>query len=149
MKKYLCIDVGGTAIKYGIANEEGLLISSDSITTPKKSIEEFYDALDSIVLPVLQMISGIAMSMPGRIENRTGHVYTGGAISSYMTDVPLGTLLSQRYHLPVAIENDGKCAALAELWLGNLKDVDCGAVLLVGYGIGGGIVLNRKLYRGV
>ena len=149
MKKYLCIDVGGTASKYGIANEEGLLFSSDSITTPKKSIEEFYDALDSIVLPVLQMISGIAMSMPGRIENRTGHVYTGGAISSYMTDVPLGTLLSQRYHLPVAIENDGKCAALAELWLGNLKDVDCGAVLLVGYGIGGGIVLNRKLYRGI
>lgn len=149
MKTYLSIDVGGTAIKYGLLHENGTILSTDSVPTPKDSIEGFYKTLDEIVSPVGQMISGIAMSMPGRIDNQTGHVHTGGAISSYMTNVPLGTLLSERYHLPVAIENDGKCAALAELWLGNLKDVDSGAVMLVGYGIGGGIVLNRRLYRGI
>lgn len=149
MKTYLSIDVGGTAIKYGLLHEDGAILSTDSIPTPKESIEEFYAVLDEIVSPVSQTISGIAMSMPGRIDNQTGHVHTGGAISRYMTNVPLGTLLSERYHLPVAIENDGKCAALAELWLGNLKDVESGAVMLVGYGIGGGIVLNRRLYRGI
>ena len=149
MKTYLSIDVGGTAIKYGLLHENGTILSTDSVPTPKDSIEGFYKTLDEIVSPVLQMISGIAISMPGRIDNQTGHVHTGGAISSYMTNVPLGTLLSERYHLPVAIENDGKCAALAELWLGNLKDVDSGAVMLVGYGIGGGIILNRRLYRGI
>ncbi len=149
MKTYLSIDVGGTAIKYGLLHEDGTLLSTGSVPTPKNSIEEFTAALDKIVAPVSHRISGIAMSMPGRINNQTGHVHTGGAISRYMTDVPLGTLLTERYHLPVAIENDGKCAALAELWLGNLKDVDSGAVMLVGYGIGGGIILNRRLHRGI
>ncbi|MBR5290594.1 MAG: ROK family protein [Erysipelotrichaceae bacterium] len=149
MKTYLCIDVGGTAIKYGLLHEDGTILSTDSIPTPKESIEEFYAVLDEIVHPVSQRISGIALSMPGRINNQTGYIHTGGAISRYMTKVPLGTLLTERYHLPVAIENDGKCAAHAELWLGNLKDVNSGAVIVLGTGIGGGIVLNQKVWRGL
>ena len=149
MNRILAVDLGGTAIKYGLADQEGHLFSTDKIPTPKKSFEQFLNALDSIVIPVQDQICGIAMSMPGRVDSLSGHIHTGGAISSYMTDVPLGSILQKRYHLPIAIENDGKCAAHAELWKGNLKDADSGAVIVIGYGIGGGIVLNQKVWRGV
>lgn len=96
MKTYLSIDVGGTAIKYGLLHENGTILSTDTVPTPKDSIEGFYKTLDEIVSPVLQMISGIAMSMPGRIDNQTGHVHTGGAISSYMTNVPFGSVSSRQ-----------------------------------------------------
>lgn len=149
MNKILAIDLGGTAIKYGLADKEGHLFSTGKISTPKESFDQFLHMLDSIVIPVLNQICGIAMSMPGRVDNLTGHIHTGGAVSSYMTDVPLGSILQKRYHLPIAIENDGKCAAHAELWKGSLKDDDSGAVIIIGYGIGGGIVLDRKVWRGI
>lgn len=149
MRTYLCIDVGGTAIKYALIKEDGTLFSTSSTPTPKTSFEDLLTVFDNLVHPVYNQVSGIAISFPGRVNNITGHVYTGGAIDHFMNNVPFKQLLEQRYQLPVAIENDGKCAALAELWLGNLKDVHSGAVLCVGYGIGGGIVLDRKLWRGV
>lgn len=149
MNKILAIDLGGTAIKYGLLSKEGIILSTSQVPTPKESFEQFLQVLDSIVSPISKEISGIAMSMPGRVDHKTGFIYTGGAVSSYMTNVPLGTILQERYQLPVAIENDGKCAAHAELWKGNLQNVDSGAVILIGFGIGGGIVLNRKVWRGV
>ena len=149
MNKVLAFDLGGTAIKYGLIDFAGTILFTDQVPTPKESLEQFLDVLDSIVLPIKESIKGIAMSMPGRINHKTGHIYTGGAISRYMTDVPLKELLESRYQLPVAIENDGKCAAHAELWKGNLKDVNSGAVILIGFGIGGGIVLDGKVWRGV
>jgi predicted NBD/HSP70 family sugar kinase len=48
----------------------------------------------------------------------------------------------------VSVENDGKSAALAEVWKGNLADVDDGAVLILGTGLGGGIIHDRKVYKG-
>ena len=50
--------------------------------------------------------------------------------------------------MPVTVVNDGKCAASAEAWSGALSDVDSGAVLVLGTGIGGGIVLNKKVWMG-
>lgn len=149
MKIYLGIDIGGTAIKYALMNEEALLSNKGEISTPKESLDQFYQALDSIILPYKEQIVGIAISMPGRINHKDGFVYTAGALSNYIYNLPLKDLLEQRYQLKVAIENDGKSAALAELWKGNLKDVESGVVLILGTGIGGGIILDKKLYRGI
>ena len=61
---------------------------------------------------------------------------------------PLKSMLEEKYNLPVWIENDGKCAALAELWKGNLTGVENGMVIGLGTETAGGIILNGKLYRG-
>ena len=66
----------------------------------------------------------------------------------FLNGVCIAEELSQRYNKKVTIENDGKCAALAELWIGNLKDVDDGAVIVIGTNIGCAVILNRKLRRG-
>lgn len=149
MNLYLGIDIGGTAIKYAIMNENAELFEKSEYPTPKDNLDEFYAILDKIVLPRKDKLQGIAISMPGRIDNSSGYVYTAGALSSYLKQLPLKELLEKRYSLHVAIENDGKCAALAELWLGNLKDVSSGAVIILGTGIGGGIILDGKPWRGI
>ena len=107
------------------------------------------NSLDSFISQYKDVISGIGMSAPGRIDNKRGYFYTGGALSHYLSEVPLGDMLSQKYSLPVAIDNDAKCAANAELWLGALKDVNSGVVVILGTGIGGAIVFNGKIWRGL
>lgn len=148
MKKYLAIDVGGTDIKYATMDGEANIISQGKKPTLRESIDDFLSALDTIVLPVKDEVEGIAMSMPGRIDNKTGYCYTGGALSNFLINVPMGEILNKRYNLPVSIENDGKCAVLAEAWKGNLSDVDSGITIVLGSGIGGGILLNKKVWRG-
>ncbi len=146
MSNYLTIDVGGTAIKYAVMDEEANIISQGETPTLYSDLDEYFSALDTVVLPHKDEVEGIAISMPGRIDNQTGYAYTSGALSFY--EVPMGELLEERYQLPVAIENDGKCAANAELWKGNLKDAHSGVVIVLGTGIGGGIVLDHKVWRG-
>lgn len=148
MKQILGIDLGGTSIKYSLMDKEGTVFDVHHVPTPKDSFETLVQTLDQIVLPFKQQISGIAISFPGRVNPLTGFIYTGGAIASYMSNIPFKQLLEERYQLPVAIENDGKCAAHAELWKGNLQNVNSGAVVLIGFGIGGGIVLDGKVWRG-
>jgi len=148
MSKYLTIDVGGTAIKYAVMDEKANHLSKGETPTLRDNMEEFLGALDTIVLPVKDEVEGIAISLPGKIDNARGFAYTGGALSNFIMNTPVKDILEERYHLPVAIENDGKCAALAEAWLGNLSDVNSGVVVILGTGIGGGVVLDKKVWRG-
>ena len=102
--------------------------------------------LDVVVEKYQKQIEGIAVSMPGMLDSRKGYCVTGGMLA-YFSEVPVVQLLEQRYKLPVTIENDGKCAALAEKWKGSLKDCRNGAVVVLGTGVGGGIIIDHKLYR--
>ena len=65
-----------------------------------------------------------------------------------LQEVLIGTELSQRYGIPVSVENDGKCAALAEFWRGSLKGCTNGAVVLSEPVLQGGDHPNGKLFRG-
>lgn len=145
--KLLVLDVGGQSIKYAIMNESGEFIEKNEAPTPLDTLEHFIETIGSIFDKYKNTISGIAMSMPGRIDSNTGYLYTGGALE-YNTDKEIGTILSKRCPVPIAIENDGKCAALAEAWIGNLKDCDDGIVVVLGTGIGGGIIKDKKLHKG-
>ena len=86
--------------------------------------------------------------MPGRIDTAKGWAYTGGAFT-WLHDYPAAEKYGAIFGKPCTIANDGKCAAIAESWSGALADVDSGAVLVLGTGVGGGIVLNRKVWMGV
>lgn len=147
MKQYLVIDIGGTAIKYALMNQEATIISQDETPTPYIDKDHFFKTLDGIITPVQKTISGIAISMPGRLDPIKGYAFTSGAIM-YLNETPIKAILEERYHLPVSVDNDGKCAAQAEAWKGNLSDVNSGIVIILGTGIGGGVVLNHELWRG-
>ncbi len=103
--------------------------------------------MNEIIAPHINKIKGIALSFPGKINAEKGIVHTAGAFKE-IYDLSLKSILEEKYSKPVWIENDGKCAALAESWKGNLSDVKNGVFIGLGTQIAGGIILDGKLYRG-
>lgn len=81
--------------------------------------------------------------MPGVIDSIKGVAITGGVLS-YIDNTPLAKIIGKELNKKVIIANDGKCAALAELGFGNLKEIKNGVAMILGTGIGGGIVINGE-----
>lgn len=144
---FLVLDVGGQAIKYALMNEKAQFIEKGDVPTPTDTIENFIETIGTIFDKYRDKIEGIAMSMPGRIDSDRGYLYTGGALV-YNYNKEMATIIQKRCPISITIENDGKCAALAEIWLGNLKNFDDAIVIVIGTGIGGGIIKDKKLLKG-
>ena len=149
MKEYLVFDWGGTNLKCAIMNENAEVLETGSVPSPSREAtkEEFLETIDEIVLPVKDRIEAIAISSPGIIDPFTGTIRLV-AVFPYLNGCCISELFEERYGKKTTIENDGKSAALAELWKGNLSGCKDGAVLLIGTGIGGGLILDGKLRRG-
>lgn len=147
MKQYLVLDIGGTYIKYALMGEDGAFLKQGKTQSPLDSMESFLDTIEGIGKEWEGQYQGAAVSMPGRIDTEKGIAHTGGAFR-FIKDAAVGQWFEERLHVPVTVANDGKCAASAEAWSGALADIDNGAVLVLGTGIGGGIVLNKKVWMG-
>lgn len=150
MKNYLVFDAGGTFTKYALIDENAVILEKDKVPTPSyqdHTKEDYYQVLDNIVEQYRNQISGIAVSMPGMLDSRNGYCVTAGYLP-YLAGTKVADELSARYGISVSVENDGKCAALAEYWKGSLKGYTNAAVVVLGSGVAGGIILNGMLYRG-
>ena len=149
MKKYLAVDIGGTAIKYALLRENTEIIEKGEIPSPKRSgtREEFFALLDSVISRYEGQYAGIAVSSPGILDSDKGIIHVIGAFPC-LRECPMKDILEETYHVPASVENDGKCAALAEYWKGALQGYRDGAVVLIGTAIGGGLILDGKLRRG-
>jgi len=147
MSNYLSIDIGGTNLKYGILNNSGILISHDKVPTPKSNIMDFTRTVFKIIDNYKDQIKGIAISSPGKIDNTTGTIYHGGSLP-FLDKINLKQIIEDKYGILTNVENDGKSAALAELWLGNLKGENNAAAIVLGTGVGGGIIINGQLLYG-
>lgn len=148
MSRYLVFDWGGTFMKYALMDEEANILKKDKVVSPgKKDTEESFFAVIDAIVEKYPGIDGIAISSPGIIDSEKGIIDVVG-VFPYLQKLPLTEKFEKRYGIRTSIENDGKAAALAEVWKGNLSDVKDGAVFLIGTSIGGGIVLDGKLRRG-
>jgi predicted NBD/HSP70 family sugar kinase len=145
--KYLVLDIGGSAIKYSIMNEKAEFYEKGQVSTPLDSIDSFIDTIGKIFERYKDGIEGIALSMPGCIDSDRGYAHTGGFLL-YNYDKDIVSLLGERCPVPITVENDGKCAALAEAWIGSLADCSDGIVVVLGSGVGGGIIKGKKLHKG-
>lgn len=145
--KIMVFDVGGTEIKYSVMDEQMHRTDSGAVPTPQDTQAQFLDAVYRLYAPHKDEVSGIAMALPGFVDNRTGYVSNGGALL-YNTATPVGQLLAEKCGCPVILENDGKAAAMAELANGALKDCCNAAVFIIGTGVGGGLIVNGQLVRG-
>ena len=112
--KIMVFDVGGTEIKYSVMDEQMHRTNSGAVPTPQDTQAQFLDAVYRLYAPHKDEVSGIAMALPGFVDNRTGYVSNGGALL-YNTATPVGQLLAEKCGCPVILENDGKAAAMAEL----------------------------------
>lgn len=148
MKKYLAIDIGGTFIKFGVYTKDGKEIFKDKISTPKEG-DDFINLLEDIVKSTAfkENIEGVGLSSPGFINPETGE-NNDFSIRESLKKYNIKRELERRTKYRVAIENDAKCAVLAEKWLGSGKDCENFLVITLGTGVGGGAVINNQLYRG-
>ena len=139
----LAIDIGGTFIKFGLVDDDFRISNQSKVPTPS-SLDNFWITLESMISSFKNGISGIAIACPGEINSKRGFVFKGGLIP-YLIAIPLGTRLSKTFQLPVKVINDADAAALAEARYGSLQDLDCGAALVLGTGVGLGIVSQGDL----
>lgn len=145
--KYLVFDVGGSAIKYSIMTEDAEFLITGKVKTPTDSFDTFRETIGSIYDEYKDDIQGIAMSMPGIIDSDNGYAYTGGFLR-YNDKREVVKELQKRCPCDIVIENDGKAAALAEVWKGSLQENTDGIVIILGTGVGGGIIKDRKVHKG-
>ena len=148
MAQYLVLDIGGTFIKYAIMDGEAQFIEQGKVPAVTDSEKGTLRALAAVRDAVAGYdYEGVAISMPGRIDTDKGIAHTGGAFQ-WVHEYPAAEKYGAVFGKPCTIANDGKCAASAENWIGALADVNSGAVLVLGTGIGGGIVINNQVWMG-
>jgi len=143
---FLGIDVGGTKVAaaalVGGRLGEPLVRPTDTASTDAL-VEQIVASVEAVRTPDAR---AVGIGVPSVVEFATGRIRA--SVNIPLADVPLRGLLSDRLGLPVYVENDASCAALAEAHdEGRLVSPDL-VLFTVGTGVGGGLVLNGKLYRG-
>ena len=143
----LTIDIGGTSIKYA-RFADGKLGEEGAFGTPD-NLEQFYQSLTAVVEQFKENsdVCGVAISSPGAVNKASG-VIEGASALPYIHDFEIHAELEKRFGLPVSIENDANCAALAEVKFGAAKGLSDVLLLVLGTGVGGSVVMNGKVHHG-
>jgi glucokinase len=140
------LDVGGTKIRSGLVGREGNVLAEHTVHSPDGSEDGVLRALDAAVDELLDdRVAAIGYGIPANLERGTGRVLW--ATNLPLTDVDLVSRSHERYRLPVGIENDASCAALAEWRLGAGRGLANLLMFTLGTGVGGGVVLDGRLLR--
>lgn len=147
MNTYAGIDIGGTRIKLGIINEQGKMLIQEWKDTPKEYEEVLAVIQDFLSRHGEEHVQGIGISTPG-IVTTDGYLQTSGAIKCFLHR-NIQKEFSEHLGVPVIVENDSKCAAAGEKWLGHAKDISDFVCLTLGTAVGGAIYIHDTLYRGL
>ncbi|HLF33458.1 MAG TPA: ROK family protein [Cyclobacteriaceae bacterium] len=147
-EKIIGIDLGGTNIRAGIV-EQGKLIRTESEKVEfQGSVNDVLDQICSLVDRMGYKTSdGIGIGVPGPVDDVHGIVYELINIPAWKR-VELKDILENKFKVPVRVQNDANCFALAEYHFGRGKGCRSFIGLIVGTGIAGGIIIEGKLYSG-
>lgn len=143
---YIAFDLGGTYLKYAFINAKNDILNKYKIKSPQ-NIDDLLDVIHDVLINSDYPLKGVGFSVPGAVDVETGTIYFGGS-HPYLHEVSLKKIIEEKYDIKCVVSNDGKSAAATELWLGNLRDVKNGAVVLLGTGVGGGIIINGNILQG-
>lgn len=147
------IDVGGSHIGLGLVNKEGKLILKKEKDYEKKESDMSSIVLETIVKLIKELIEknavkkenieSIGIAFPGTVSETS----VIKAENLGIENLELVTELRKKFNLPIYIENDAKCAAIAEKEFGSLKKYDDALFLIIGTGVGGAVFLDGKLLK--
>lgn len=152
--KYVGVDIGGTNLKAGLADENGQLLAVQKMkvasVTDQQSLAWTIVAMTqelakSAGVP-LDDIASVGVGVPGTVEIRSGSI--GYTCNLPLRNVPLRKLFHHYLSIPLYIENDANCAALAEYYVGAGRDSKRFVTITLGTGVGAGIIHNGKVYHG-
>jgi glucokinase len=146
-RQVIAVDLGGTKVAAGLVDRAGAVV--------RRAVEPTNVADEGAVLEQLERVIGgfaddgfsaLGVGIPSTIDQRSGRAVT--SVNIPLADVDLRDRLEQRFGVPVLIENDGNAAAVAEHRLGAGRGTRHLVMLTLGTGVGGGLILDDRLYRG-
>ena len=141
------VDVGGTKILAGLVSRDGTVGRTVEVPTPTAGQAALLSELDGVVEELLGDGAGaIGVGVPMNLDRRTGVGL--GAVNLPLRALDLASLLRSRFGVPVGVENDGNAVALAEWSVGAGQNATDLVALALGTGVGGGVILDGRLYRG-
>lgn len=147
---YVGIDIGGTAIKHGLLDEQGTIIEKSVLPTPPEGGPGILKATVQIVeqYRAAHELAGICISTAGMVDCDKGSIfYAGPTIPNYI-GTQFKAVMEERFGLPCEVENDVNCAGLAEYISGAAKGSKVAVCLTVGTGIGGCAIVNGQVLHG-
>uniref|UniRef100_A0A8C6DS07 Glucosamine (UDP-N-acetyl)-2-epimerase/N-acetylmannosamine kinase n=1 Tax=Moschus moschiferus TaxID=68415 RepID=A0A8C6DS07_MOSMO len=150
----LAVDLGGTNLRVAIVSMKGEIVKKYTQFNPKTYEERINLILQMCVEAAAEAVKlncrilGVGISTGGRVNPREGIVLHSTKLIQEWNSVDLRSPLSDTLHLPVWVDNDGNCAALAERKFGQGKGLENFVTLITGTGIGGGIIHQHELIHG-
>jgi glucokinase len=145
--KVIGVDVGGTKILAGLVDSGGTVIGHREHSTPLESEDALLDGLETAVRELAdEDVAAVGFGVPSRIDQRIGVAI--GSVNIPLAGVPLRDVMGERLGLPVVIENDANAAAIAEWKAGAGRGATDMVMLTLGTGVGGGLILGGRPYRG-
>ncbi len=154
MAYFVGIDLGGTNIKAGVVSESGELLNKLSIkTNAERSMEEIITDMGKLAKDAIadagiseSDVSAIGIGSPGTPDNKAGTLVY--ATNLPFVNAPMRKIIHDVIDLPVYIDNDANCAAMAESVSGAAADVADSVTITIGTGIGCGVIINNRIFSG-
>ena len=147
------VDLGGTTAKAGLISSTGEIIAQSKVPTladdgPKAVVGQVVKAIEEVLsYSNGATVQGIGIGAAGIIEKEGGTVKSPPNFKNW-NSVPLGDEIQQVFKMRVEVENDANVAAIAEAKFGAGKEYPDFLFVIWGTGVGGGIILDHKIYRG-
>jgi glucokinase len=149
------VDLGGTNLRIAAVDEQGHLL--EKVTTGTQ-VKLGRDAVITEIAAAIQYVSakfkcsskliGVGIGVPGIIDKRTGMLRESPNLPGW-DDYPVRDEIEKRLQTTVVLENDANAAAFGEAWLGAAKGVENSCIITLGTGVGGGIVLEGRVWHGM
>jgi glucokinase len=146
-QRVIGVDLGGTKILAGIVARDGSVERRRETPTPQESEEALLAGLEEAVGELWDdEIAAIGFGVPSTVDQRTGRAVA--SVNIPLADVDIPGRMRERFGVPVGIDNDANAAAIAEWQVGAGRGSRDMIMLTLGTGIGGGLILDGKPYRG-
>ncbi|MCL2855525.1 MAG: ROK family protein [Defluviitaleaceae bacterium] len=145
------IDLGGTNIAGGLVGDDGKLINKKTTPTlPLRGVDAVVGDIIGLCKALVEFspypVQYVGIGCPGVVHPPSQTLVNAPNLGFF--NVPLSKMVEDVLRLPVFLENDANCAALGEMFFGAAKGVQNAVVITIGTGIGGGIIIDGKLYTG-
>ncbi len=149
------VDVGATKIAAGIADERGRVVASHRVPTAAEGGQHVVDQITALLhdlireeAPAQGRLAGVGIAVPAVIDRQADRVLWAPNIAGWQQEVEVARPVSHALGLPVSLHYDGHAWAMGEWWCGAARGAKDVALVAIGTGIGGGLILGGRLHTG-
>ena len=147
------MDIGGTNTVFGIVDQRGNVLATDSIKTQAYvKIEEYVDAVCAKLIPLIDSVGGVEKIKGMGVGAPNGNYYNGTIEFApnlpWKGVIPLAAMFEEKVGVPTALTNDANAAAIGEMTYGAARGMKDFIMITLGTGVGSGIVINGQLVYG-